>query len=123
MTKGRKEKLKPLYLYNIAKTPIVRHTKIKGTSSPFDAELDNYWEKRNTKAGKTYWAKGSKYEQVAKNQNYKCPIRGQFLINGEDVETHHIEPVKDGGTDDTVNLIHLHAACHKQVHSKTKFKA
>ena len=123
MTEGRKGKEKLLYLYNIAKTPIVRHTKIKGTSSPFDAELDNYWEKRNTKAGKTYWAKGSKYDQVARNQNYKCPICGQFLTNGEDVETHHIEPVKDGGTDDTVNLIHLHAACHKQVHSKTKFKA
>jgi RNA-directed DNA polymerase len=123
MTEGRKGKEKPLYLYNIAKTPIVRHTKIKGTSSPFDAELDSYWSKRNAKTGKTYWAKGSKYDQVAKNQNYKCPICGQFLINGEDVETHHTIPVKDGGSDDTENLIHLHAACHKQVHSKTKFKA
>ena len=123
MTKGRKGKLKPLYLYNVAKTPIVRHTKIKGTSSPFDAELDSYWEKRNIKTGKTHWAKGSKYDQVAKNQNHKCPICGRFLINGEDVETHHIVPVKEGGTDDTVNLIHLHAACHKQVHSKSKFKA
>ena len=123
MTEGRKGKEKSLYLYNIAKTPIVRHTKIKGTASPFDAELDNYWEKRNTKTGKTHWAKGSKYDQVARNQDHKCPICGRFLINGEDVETHHIVPVKDGGTDDTVNLIHLHATCHKQVHSKSKFKA
>ena len=123
MTKGRGNKEKILYLYNVAKTPIVRHTKVAGNNSPFDAELDNYWEKRNTKTGKTYWAKGSKYDQVAKNQEYKCPICGQFLINDEDVETHHIVPVKDGGSDDTENLIHLHAACHKQVHSKTKFKA
>ena len=123
MTEGRKEKEKPLYLYNIAKTPIVRHTKIKGTASPFDAELDSYWEKRNTKTGKTHWAKGSKYNQVAKNQDYKCPSCGQFLINGEDVETHHIIPVKDGGSDDIENLIHLHAACHKQEHNKTKLKA
>ena len=123
MTEGRKGKLKPLYLYDVAKTPIVRHTKIKGTASPFDAELDSYWEKRNTKTGKTYWAKGSKHDRVARNQNYKCPICGRFLINGEDMETHHIVPVKEGGSDDAENLIHLHAACHKQVHSKSKFKA
>ena len=123
MTEGRRGKEKPLFLYNLAKTPIVRHTKIAGTNSPFDAELDNYWEKRNIKTGKTYWAKGSKYDQVAKNQDYKCPSCGQFLINGEDMETHHIIPVKEGGSYDIKNLIHLHAACHKQEHSKTKFKA
>ena len=123
MTESRRGENKTLYLYNMAKTPIVRHTKIAGTNSPFDAELDNYWEKRNTKMGRTYWAKGSKYNQVAINQEYKCPVCGQFLINGEDLETHHIVPVKDGGSDDTENLIHLHAACHKQEHSKTKFEA
>ena len=68
-------------------------------------------------------AKGSKYDQVAKNQNYKCPICGQFLINGEDIETHHKIPVKDGGLYDTENLIHLHKSCHKHEHSKPKFKA
>jgi len=123
MTKDRKGRNVLLYLYSIDKTPIVRHTKVKGTNSPFDAELDDYWEKRNTKQGKLHWAKGSKYEQVAKNQNYKCPNCGQFLINGEEIETHHIIPVKDGGSNDIENLIHLHAACHKQEHSKSKFKA
>ena len=123
MTKSRKDEEKLLVLYNIAKTPIVRHTKIKGTASPFDAELTDYWEKRNTKLGKIKWAKGSKYDQVAKNQKYKCPNCGQFLINGDNVETHHIIPVKDGGSDDTENLIHLHRACHKQEHAKSKFKA
>ncbi len=123
MTEGRMGKEKPLYLYNIAKTPIVRHTKISGTNSPFDADLDNYWEKRNTKLGKTQWVKGSKYNQVARNQNYKCPNCGNSLLNGEELETHHIIPVKDGGSEDTENLIHLHKACHKQEHSKSKLKA
>jgi RNA-directed DNA polymerase len=123
MTEGRKGTINPLHLYNIGMTPIVRHTKIAGTNSPFDAELDDYWKKRNTKMGKLQWAKGSKNDLVARNQNYKCPNCGQFLINGEEVETHHIIPVKDGGSNDTENLIHLHTACHKQEHSKTKFKA
>ena len=121
--KGRKDKEYSIYLYNIAKTPIIRHTKVKGAASPFNAKLSEYWEKRQSKLGKKRWAKGSKYERVAKNQNYKCPNCGQSLFNGEDIETHHIVLVKNGGSDDTENLIHLHAPCHKQEHSKTKFKA
>lgn len=123
VTEDRKGKSKLFSLYNIENTPIVRHIKVKGTLSPFDAEQTDYWEKRNTKMGKIRWAKGSKYEQVAKNQNYRCPNCKQSLFNGEDIETHHIVLVKDGGSDDTENLIHLHSACHKQEHSKTKFKA
>lgn len=73
--------------------------------------------------GKTIWAKGSKYEQIAINQNWKCPICKQSLFNGEKIETYHIVPVKQGGSDDTENLIHLHKACHKQVHGKSKYKA
>ncbi len=123
MTEGRKGRKRRITLYNIKKAPIVRHTKIKGNISPFDAEESDYWEQRNKKLGKSRWAKGSKHDQVAKNQNYKCPNCGNSLLNGEELEIHHIIPVKDGGSDDTENLIHLHKACHKQEHSKTKLKA
>ncbi|MGK7928958.1 MAG: HNH endonuclease, partial [Spirulina sp.] len=58
-----------------------------------------------------------KYELIAKEQNWKCPICQDSLFNGEKIETHHIKPVKEGGSDDKENLIHLHKACHKQVHS------
>ncbi len=122
-TEDRRGNEKLLCLYNIAKTPIVRHVKIKGAASPFDAELDDYWESRNKKLGKKRWAKGSKYERVAREQKWKCPICGEALFNGEEIETHHIKPVKDGGSDDTENLYHLHATCHKQEHSKSKLKA
>ncbi len=121
--KDRRGNKKPLCLYNIHTTPIIRHVKVKGTSSPFDANLAEYWEERQTKEGKSYWAKGSKYEQVAKQQNWKCPNCRQSLFNGESIETHHIVLVKDGGSDDTENLIHLHHKCHKQEHSKPKLKA
>ncbi len=122
-TQGRRGNSKPLTLFDIAKQPIIRHIKVKGTASPFDAELKDYWSDRNKKLGKSKWAKGSKYERVAINQNWKCQICGNALLNGEEIETHHIVPVKEGGSDDTGNLIHLHSACHKQVHSKSKLKA
>ena len=120
--RGNKEKL--FVLYDISSTPIVRHVKVKGTASPDDPSLRDYWHKRSLKIGKIKWAKGSKYEQVAKMQEHKCPICGDSLYNGEEIETHHIVPVKEGGSDDLENLIHLHKACHKQVHStKSKTKA
>lgn len=120
MCKGvsRTGKGKLFILTNIAKdVPIRRHVKVKGESSPDDPSLIKYWEDRSKSMGKKYWAKGSKYEQVAKNQKWKCPVCNDPLFNGEEIETHHIVPVKQGGSDDAENLIHLHKACHKQVHT------
>ena len=84
-TKGRKDKKSLLTLFDIAKHPIIRHIKVKGTASPYDAELKGYWEDRSKKLGKTRWAKGSKYYQVAENQNWKCPTCRNILLNGEEL--------------------------------------
>ena len=106
--KGRNGKGKLSILPNIAKdVPIRRHVKVKGEASPDDPFLIKYWKDRHKSMGKKYWAKGSKYEQVAKNQKWKCPICNDPLFNGEEIETHHIVPVKQGGSDDTENLVHL----------------
>ncbi len=110
-------------LYDVANTPIVRHIKVKGTSSSDDPELHEDWEKRRTKTGKNHKAQGSKKDKLAKEQNWKCPVCGEHLFNGEMIEINHIVCVKDGGTDDTENLSHVHKICHKQVHSQSKLKA
>ena len=117
---GRKGEEKTFILNNISDTPIIRHVKVKGMASPDDPSLKEYWQKRQNKQGKQYWAKGSKYEQVAQQQSWKCPVCGDRRFNSEEIETHHIVPVAEGGTDDTENLMHLHRACHQQVHSKTQ---
>ena len=109
-------------LYPIAYTSIERHVKVKGEASPDDASLKEYWDKRNQQLGKSYWAKGSKYYLIAQKQNWKCPTCGEPLLNGESIETHHIVPVAQGGLDDISNLQHLHASCHKQVHSRVSKK-
>lgn len=122
-TEDRRGKEKLLELYDIVGTPIVRHIKVAGTNSPDDHNLLEYWEKRYAGITNKTWAKGSKYYKVAKNQGWKCPVCNQSLSNGEPIHTHHIVPMKDGGTDDTENLVHLHETCHIQVHSKSKKKA
>jgi RNA-directed DNA polymerase len=117
----RRGKDKELVLYPIASTSIKRHIKVKGDASPDDPSLKEYWDKRHQKLGKTRFDKGSKLYTIAENQEWKCPKCGEPLFNGEEIETHHIVPVAEGGTDDVENLQHLHRACHKQVH-KTQVK-
>ncbi|MDJ0554626.1 MAG: group II intron reverse transcriptase/maturase [Microcoleaceae cyanobacterium MO_207.B10] len=113
----RNGKTKPIILVNISKDiPIIRHIKVKSVASPDDPNYTDYFEKRNKSMGSKRWAKGSKLDKVAKNQNYKCPICNDSLLNGEHLEIHHIVPVVKGGSDDVNNLIHLHKMCHKQVH-------
>ena len=121
--KDTRGKEKEFILYRVADTPIVRYIKVKGTNSPDDPNLKEYWDNRKTKQGKQFWAKGSKYEALAKEQKYKCPICGEFLFNGEEIETHHLIPVKLGGLDDISNQGHLHKMCHKQIHGKQASKA
>lgn len=121
-TRDRRGKDKELVLYQIAYTPIERHIKVKGDASPDDPSLQEYWEKRRQKLGTTYFEKNSKPYKVAENQNWKCSECGEPLFNGEEIETHHIVPVAEGGTDDVENLRHLHSVCHKQVH-KTQVKS
>jgi RNA-directed DNA polymerase len=108
---------KTLALIRLADIPIERHIKVKGTASPDDSQLASYWKKRQTRYGKTYWEKGSKLYQVAASQNWQCPVCGEPLFNGEQLHTHHLVRVAEGGTNFEENLTHLHKACHQHLHS------
>lgn len=118
----RRGKDKNFVLYQVAKTAVERHIKVKGDASPDDPSLKEYWEKRHQKHGKSRFEKGSKLYKIAENQKWICPSCGEPLFNGEEIDTHHRVPVAEGGTDDVENLQHLHKECHKQVH-KTQVKS
>lgn len=120
ISKDRHDKDKTIAVIRTARLPIERHVKVKGTASPDDPEFIEYWHNRQSKYGKTYWAKGSKYYHVANNQEWKCPVCGEHLFNGEELHTHHKVRVKDGGTNRIENLLHLHVACHRHIHSGRK---
>ncbi|NJQ97017.1 MAG: group II intron reverse transcriptase/maturase [Hydrococcus sp. CSU_1_8] len=117
-TTTNRKKDKELILYSIAKTPIERHIKVKGDASPDNPTLKEYWQKRHQKYGMRYWERNTRNYKIAQNQNWICPVCGEPLFNGEEIETHHIVPVAEGGLDDLENLQHLHKACHKQEHSR-----
>lgn len=120
---NRRGKETILALYPIAYTPIERHIKVKGSASPDDPSLREYWEKRHQNYGKSYWERNTRNHKIAHNQNWICPNCGEPLFNGEEINTHHIVSVAQGGLDDISNLQHLHTPCHKQVHSKPKFSS
>jgi RNA-directed DNA polymerase len=119
----RREQEKILSLYPLGSTPIERHVKVKGEASPDDPSLKEYWQKRHQKSGQSYWAHNSRNYHIARNQNWKCPICGEPLFNGEEIDTHHIVPVAQGGRDDIENLQHLHQPCHHQEHSQSKLSS
>lgn len=122
-TCSRDGRWKDIKLVNIAKDiPIIRHVKVKGNNSPYDPDLTEYWTKRKTKNGKTRFASGSKYEKIYQNQKGICPVCGEPIELHEDFELHHILPVKDGGTEETKNLVFLHKVCHKAKNHELHWK-
>lgn len=116
-TKDRRGEDKLIFLEKASKIHIERHVLVKGVNSPDDPSLSKYWEERCKNTGKKYWEKGSLKYQVAENQKWKCPVCGENLFNGEDLQMHHKIKVTDGGTDGADNLAHLHKACHRHIHS------
>ncbi len=112
---GKKSRI---YLYKMPKTPITRHIKVKGKTSPDDPTLTKYWEERQMRRGKTYLAKGSKLYRIAESQDWKCVVCGNHLFNEEPVDLHHITSRRKGGSDDSENLAWLHEACHYNAYAR-----
>ena len=122
ITKDRRGKSTLLVLFKASTVPIIRHQKVPGKYSLDDPNLTKYWKKRAENFGNQRFAKNSKYERIAKKQNFKCPICGEHIHNGEPLHLHHITHVSKGGTDEVNNLIWMHKACHETTHTKKSKK-
>jgi len=92
---------------------IQRHALVPGTHSPDDPSLRKYWKERN----KTYVKDlPPSNQRIARNQEYVCENCGESLFNGEELQTHHVKPRKEGGKDAYHNLKLVHLYCHQQIH-------
>ena len=90
-------------------TPIRRHTKVRGTASPYDGNL-LYWAQRL----QTHPMLRSRVGALLKLQQGKCAYCGLTLRDGDLLEVDHIIPRSLGGKDEWQNLQLMHRHCHDQ---------
>lgn len=98
-------------------TPIVRHVLVKGSASPDDPSLREYWARRALRQR----AELSGLQQtLAKQQHGLCPRCGVTLHNGEALCLHHIQSLRLGGVRAFENQRLMHLYCHLQALAKEK---
>jgi RNA-directed DNA polymerase len=103
----RKEGETPLRLLSHADTPIVRHVKVKGESSPYDGSLV-YW---STRMGNNP-EMPSRVSKLLKKQKGKCTHCGLFFRENDVMEVDHTIPKSQGGKESYDNWELLHRHCH-----------
>ena len=107
------------YLLKLSWFPIERHTLVKGTASPDDPRLKDYWMQRQGAKVKDLTL--SK-QQIAKRQKGRCPVCGESLFNEEELQIHHQHTRAEGGTNTYNNLALVHLCCHQHIHAKAERK-
>jgi RNA-directed DNA polymerase len=100
-----------MYLLKYKWAKIERHYKVKGTASPDDPSLKEYWKERTKAKSKEL---PPSYQKIAQNQDHVCPICGEALYNDEELQKDHIQPRGKGGKESYENYQLLHKDCHKQ---------
>ena len=100
------------YLLKFSWVKIVRHRLVRGTASPDDPRLREYWWSRQ----KVNMACLSPSDvRLAEDQDWYCPVCGMDLINGEPLERHHKVPRSEGGRRLRNNRVLVHLYCHQQL--------
>ena len=100
------------YLLKFSWFPIERHALVRGTASPDDPSLREYWWARRRINIRHLIPSDVK---LAEAQDWLCPVCGAFLSNGEALERHHLKPKGEGGTDGYGNRVLVHQYCHQQL--------
>jgi RNA-directed DNA polymerase len=90
-----------------SETPVVRHVKVKGESSPYDGNLV-YWSSRRGKHPEI----STKEATLLKRQKGKCHHCELIFRDGDIWEIDHIIPRSKGGKDEYNNTQLLHKHCH-----------
>ncbi len=98
-------------LYLHSNTPIWRHTKIRGTKSPYDGDWV-YWARRLAR----YPGLPTRVVNLLKQQDGKCASCGLVFTMEDWTEVDHLVPKSMGGRDCYANWQLLHVHCH---HRKT----
>lgn len=104
------------YLWKLRWMTFLRHTLVDGPASPDDPALTAYWEAR-ARSKLRFLPPNRK--KLAARQGGRCPVCGDHLMNGEELQVHHLTPTHRGGRDSYDNLALVHLYCHHQAHRST----
>ncbi|WP_433711049.1 group II intron reverse transcriptase/maturase [Nocardia sp. CA-084685] len=74
------DRVSGLYLYKFAWTKIVRHVMVKGTASPDDPDLAQYWADRRRRLTTPL---GRQTLRLLHQQHGRCPMCGDFLLHAD----------------------------------------
>jgi|HubBroStandDraft_1064217.scaffolds.fasta_scaffold08331_5 RNA-directed DNA polymerase len=99
------------YLLKFSWFKIERHQLVRGTSSPDDPDLRDYWWERQ-KVNAKHLSAGD--IDMANDQGWVCRLCGMDLINGEELHRHHTIPRARNGSDARSNRELVHLSCHQQ---------
>jgi RNA-directed DNA polymerase len=103
----RQESNNSCWLLSHARTPIVRHVKVKGARSPFDGDLI-YW---STRLGE-HPEMDATIAKLLKRQEGRCAYCSYNFMDGDLMEKDHITEKRFGGKNSKDNLQLLHRHCH-----------
>jgi RNA-directed DNA polymerase len=107
-----------VHLYQAAKTPIIRHCKIKGAANPYDPDWEPYFEDRLARRMKADLKGNRRLLCLWMEQEGECLVCGQKFAEEDEWHIHHLRKRVEGGRDTLDNLVLLHSNCHRQVHNR-----
>jgi RNA-directed DNA polymerase len=99
------------YLLKFSWFKIDRHQLVRGTDSPDDPDLRDYWWERQ-KVNAKHLSDGDL--DMANDQGWVCRLCGMDLINGEELHRHHTVARAMGGSNARSNRELVHLYCHQQ---------
>jgi RNA-directed DNA polymerase len=111
---AKDEKGNLIKLIQLGWIEVVRHSLCQHLN-PFLAENYEYFEKRRKAGAKQSALLNANQSKLLAKQKGLCPVCGEWLLNDNPLEVHHIKPRALGGKDTLRNLLLLHKVCHKQV--------
>jgi RNA-directed DNA polymerase len=101
------------YLLKFAWFWRTHHALVKGTASPDDPALREYWEQRERRRAQLL---PPSLRKLAAAQHGRCLVCGASLLNDEALHIHHCQPRSQGGGSGYRNLALVHLYCHQQIH-------
>lgn len=85
----------------------------------FNKKVENFWSKYRQHERTIVLSEDEK-KNLIKSQKNICPLCNSSLFYGEEIETHHVNPIAIGGRDSFLNLRITHKDCNRQAGSRSK---